>query len=98
MFDYARALCRNGIYVTVGGSAGRLFQALFLAPWIRMIHKKNILLVALKPNKDLNYMNELFETGKLKPIIDGPYRLDEVPHAFRVFSKGEHIGKMVITM
>jgi NADPH:quinone reductase-like Zn-dependent oxidoreductase len=98
MFDYARALCRNGIYVTVGGSIGRLFQSLLLAPWITMIHKKHIRLVALKQNKGLAYMNELFEAGKVKPVIDGPYRLDQVPEAFRIFSKGEHKGKMVITI
>jgi NADPH:quinone reductase-like Zn-dependent oxidoreductase len=97
-FDYARALCRNGVYVTVGGSIARLFQALFLAPWISLIHKKYIRIVALKPNKDLVYMNELFETGKVKPVIDGPYKLDEVPEVFRIFGKGEHKGKLVITM
>ena len=98
MFDYSRALCRNGVYVTVGGSIARLFQALFLAPWISLIHKKYIHIVALKPNKDLAYMNELFATGKVKPVIDGPYKLDEVPEAFRIFGKGEHKGKLVITM
>ena len=98
MFDYAHALCSNGIYVTVGGSIGRLFQSLLLAPWIRLIHNKYILLVALKQNKDLAYMNELFEAGKVRPVIDGPYGLDQVPEAFRIFSKGEHKGKMVITI
>ena len=98
MFDYARALCRKGIYVTVGGSIGRLFQSLLLAPWITVIHKKHIRLVALKQNKDLAYMNELFEAGKMRPVIDGPYRLDQVPEAFRIFGKGEHKGKMVITV
>lgn len=43
-------------------------------------------------------MNELFETGKAKPLIDGPYRLDEVPEAFRHFGKAEHKGKIVITI
>jgi NADPH:quinone reductase-like Zn-dependent oxidoreductase len=98
MFDYARALCRNGIYVTVGGSMARLLQALLLGPWISMINKKHIRIVALKPNKDLAYMNELFEAGKLKPVIDGPYKLDEVPEAFRMFGKAEHKGKIVITI
>jgi NADPH:quinone reductase-like Zn-dependent oxidoreductase len=98
MFDYARALCRNGVYVTVGGSIGRLFQSILLAPWISMMHKKHIRLVALKTNKDLSYMNELFEAGKVKPVIDGPYRLDQVPEAFRLFNKGEHKGKIVITI
>ena len=98
IFDYARALCRNGVYVTVGGSIGRLFQVLLLAPWISLIHKKYIRLVALKPNKDLAYINELFETGKVKPVIDGPYKLNEVPEALKFFGKGDHKGKVVITM
>jgi NADPH:quinone reductase-like Zn-dependent oxidoreductase len=98
IFDYTRALSSNGVYVTVGGSLARLLQALLLGPWISMTRKKNIRIVALKPNKDLAYMNGLFETGKVKPVIDGPYRLDEVPDAFRVFAKGDHKGKIVITI
>jgi NADPH:quinone reductase-like Zn-dependent oxidoreductase len=98
MFDYARALCRKGIYVTVGGSTARLFQALLLAPWFSMISKKYMRIVALKPNKDLAYMNDLFETGKMKPVIDGSYKLDELPEVFRIFGKAEHKGKLVITI
>jgi NADPH:quinone reductase-like Zn-dependent oxidoreductase len=98
IFDYTRALFPNGTYVTVGGSMGRLFQALLLGPWISMVSKKYIRIVALKPNKDLLYKNELFEAGKVKPVIDGPYKLNEFPEAFRIFGKGEHKGKVVITM
>ena len=98
IFDYTRALSRHGVYVTVGGSIARLFQALLLGPWISMTRKKHIRIVALKPNKDLVYMNELFESGKVKPVIDGPYKLDEVPEAFRIFGKGDHKGKIVIAM
>lgn len=98
MFDYARALCPHGVYVTVGGSISRLLQSLLLSPWIRIIHKKHIRLVALKPNKDLKYMNELFEAGKMKVVIDGPYTFDKIPDAFRRFSKAEHKGKIVITV
>lgn len=98
MFSYARALSPNGVYVTVGGSMARLLQALLLAPLIRMIYKKHIRIVALKTNKDLAYMNKLFESGKVKPVIDGPYKLDEVPDAFRLFGKGEHKGKVVIVL
>jgi NADPH:quinone reductase-like Zn-dependent oxidoreductase len=98
IFDYTHSLYPNGIYVTVGGSSVRLFQALILGPWISMISKKNIRIVFLKPNKDLAYMNELFEAGKIKPVIDGPYTLDEVPKAFRLFGEGDHKGKVVITI
>jgi len=98
MLDYTRALSPNGIYVTVGGSMVRLLQALLLAPLISMISKKHIRIVALKANKDLLYMNKLFEAGKVKPVIDGPYKFNEYPEAFRIFGKGEHRGKVVITL
>ena len=43
-------------------------------------------------------MNELYEAGKVKPVIDGPYKVDDVSKAFSIFGKGEHKGKVVITM
>jgi NADPH:quinone reductase-like Zn-dependent oxidoreductase len=98
IFDCARALSPNGIYVTVGGSMARLFQAFFQVPWISMFSKKKIRIVTLKPNKDLTYMNELFEAGKLKSVIEGPYKLDEVPKAFKLFGEGVHKGKVVINV
>ena len=98
MFNYTRALCPNGIYVTVGGSVGLLLQALILSPWISLICKKQIRIVALKTNKDLLYINELFEAGKIKPVIDGPYKLNDFLEAFKLFSKAAHKGKVVITM
>ena len=98
VFDYTCSLKLNGIYVTVGGSGWRLLQALLFSRWISKINKKHIRIVVLKPNKDLAYMNELFGTGKMKPVIDGPYKLEEVPDAFRIFSKAEHKGKLVITL
>jgi NADPH:quinone reductase-like Zn-dependent oxidoreductase len=98
MFDYLRALRPNGIYATVGGSLPRLLQALILGPLISMIYKKKISIVALKANKDLGYMNELYEAGKIKPVIDGPYKLEDVPRTFKIFGEGKHKGKVVITI
>jgi NADPH:quinone reductase-like Zn-dependent oxidoreductase len=98
IFNCARALSPNGIFVTVGGSMVRLLQALFLGPWISIFSKKKILILVLKPNKDLAYMNELFEAGNLKPVIDGPYKLDEVPKAFKLFGEAVHKGKVVINV
>lgn len=76
----------------------RLFQALMWRPWIALARNKHIRLVALKPNKDLAYMTELFTAGKVVPVIDGPYELSEVPDAFRHFGAGHHLGKVVITL
>jgi NADPH:quinone reductase-like Zn-dependent oxidoreductase len=98
MFDYARALRPNGIYVTVGGSIARLLQALILGPLISLFSRKKITIVALKPNKDLAYMNKLFESGRITPVIDRPFSLKDVPDAFRIFGNGTHKGKVVITV
>lgn len=98
IFVLTRALYPNGIYVTVGGSLTRLFEALLLGPWIRLFRKRRVHIVALKRNRDLAYMNELFEAGKLKLVIDGPYRFEEASEAFRLFGEAKHKGKIVIQM
>jgi NADPH:quinone reductase-like Zn-dependent oxidoreductase len=97
-FAYARALNLNGTYVTVGGSIPRLLQALVLGPVISRLSKKHVRLVGLRPNKDLAYMNELFEAGKLQPVMDGPYTLADLAEAFRLFGRGDHRGKIIVTM
>ena len=76
----------------------RLLQAFVLGPLIAKIGKKNIRVVPLKQNKDLVYMNELFEASKVKPVIDGSYKLSEVPEALRYFGEAKHKGKIVITV
>jgi NADPH:quinone reductase-like Zn-dependent oxidoreductase len=97
-FAYARALNPNGTYVTVGGETWRLLQALVMGPLTSRIYGKHVRIVTLKPNKDLAYINELFEAGKLIPVIDGPYQLAEVPEAIRHFGTGDHKGKIVVTL
>jgi NADPH:quinone reductase-like Zn-dependent oxidoreductase len=97
-FAYARVLNPNGAYVTVGGSIPRLLQALFLSPVISRLSKKQVRLVGLRPNKDLAYMNRLFEAGKLLPVIDGQYKLADLPEALRHFGTGDHKGKIIVTM
>lgn len=98
VLDCARALKPDGVYVTVGGSMPRLFQALLLLPWLRLTTKKSVRVLALKPNKGLMDIEELFEAGKVVPVIDGPYALSEVPKASRLFGEGRHKGKVVITL
>ncbi len=97
-FKYARSLSSGGTYVTVGGALPRLLQALLLGPWISRIRGKKIRIVALKPNNDLDYVNELFEAGKIKPVMDGPYSLHDVPEALKVFGDAKHKGKVIIVV
>ncbi|HET8736068.1 MAG TPA: NAD(P)-dependent alcohol dehydrogenase [Pricia sp.] len=93
---YLRSLKPQGKYVTVGGKLGRLLQLLLLKPLIAVLYKKSVHLVALRPNKDLAYINTLFENGKIKPVVDGPYPLKEVPRLIRYFGEGKHTGKIIV--
>ena len=98
VFDHARALYPGGTYVTVGGETWPILKTVVLGLLVSTIHKKGMRLAILKPNKDLPYMIELFEAKKLKPVIDGHYRLNDVPNAFKYFGEGHHKGKVVITI
>jgi NADPH:quinone reductase-like Zn-dependent oxidoreductase len=63
-----------------------------------MTTNKRFRILMLKANKGLADMKQLFEEGKVVPVIDGPYKLSEVPRAFRRFGEGRHKGKVVISL
>jgi NADPH:quinone reductase-like Zn-dependent oxidoreductase len=98
IFNYKRLLSPKGTYVMVGGSTARILQAMFLGPLISITGDKKMGLLAHKPNKDLAFMKELFEAGKVVPVIDRVYPLSEVADALRYFGEGHHRGKIVITV
>ncbi len=100
IFDYKRALSPKGIYVMTGGSMAQMFQAMLLGPWISMTGSKKMgsLGVAKPNNKDLVFMKELLEAGKVVPVIDRVYPLSEVAEAIRYLEKGHAKGKVVITV
>lgn len=98
--DYKRALSPNGIYVHTGGSMTQMTQAMIQGPWFsRTGEQKMGSMGVAKPNKkDLVAMKELLEAGKVKPVIDRCYPLNEVPDAIRYFEEGHAQGKVVITV
>jgi NADPH:quinone reductase-like Zn-dependent oxidoreductase len=98
IFDYKRALSPRGIYVATGGSLAQTFQALLLGPWISMTGSKKLSALLVKPNKDLGFIKELIEAGKVKPVIDRRYKLSEAAEAFRYYGEGHARGKVVITV
>ena len=98
IFDYRRALSSNGIYVTVGGKSARIIQLVFLGSLISMIGNKKLALIMHKPNKDLNILNDLFESGKVKPVVDKCFPLSETAEALKYFGEGHFKGKVVITV
>jgi NADPH:quinone reductase-like Zn-dependent oxidoreductase len=64
-----------------------------------MTGSKKMGVVMPKPNqKDFVFLIELFEAGKVVPVIDRRYPLSEVPEALRYLEEGHARGKVVITM
>jgi NADPH:quinone reductase-like Zn-dependent oxidoreductase len=99
--DYKRALSPNGICAVAGFTTlPHLFQVLVLGSWVSRTGSKKIgQMETAKPNqKDLVFMKELLEAGKVVPVIDRTYPLSEVPEAIRYLEAGHAKGKVVITM
>ena len=47
----------------------------------------------------IDYRTEDFtKSGKLAPVIDGPYRFSRAREAFRHFEAAKHKGKVVVTI
>ena len=99
VFAYRRALRPNGSYYAVGGSVATMFQIFLLGPLIKRITGKKIRYLVVQPNlKDMVYVAELCEAGKLVPVIDRRYPLSQVPEALRHLGEDRAKGKIVVTM
>jgi len=99
--DYKRALSPNGICAVAGfTNLSRLFQIMLLGAWTSRTGNKKIgMMDTAKPNqKDLVFIKQLLEAGKIVPVIDRYYPLREVPEAIRYLEAGRARGKVVITV
>ena len=99
IFDYRRALSPGGTYVMAGGAMAQVFQALLLGPWISMTGSRKMGHLSSKSDRnDLIFIKELIEQGKVKPVIDRRYPLNEAAEALRYYGEGHTRGKVVITV
>lgn len=97
ILNYKRALSPRGIYVMAGGSTAQMFQAMLLGSLISKMGSNKMGSMLAKPNqKDLLYLKELVEVGKVVPVIDRCYPLSKVADAFRYLEEGHAGGKVVI--
>lgn len=96
VFKYARALRKDGTYITVGGSMRRLLEISLLGSLLSLSARKKLSVLSLKPNKGLGQISKLVEEGQIRPVIDGPYEFEEIPKLIQYFGEGKHLGKIVV--
>ena len=101
-----RILNPNGICVMAGvGGAGwhddfakRLGGELTAYVASRFVSQKFIAYIAEFNKKDMTVLADLMQSGKVTPVIDKTYKLNETPDALRYLEQGHARGKVVINL
>jgi NADPH:quinone reductase-like Zn-dependent oxidoreductase len=97
VLESRRALGPAGVYVMIGGATRRMFQVMFLGPLVSRTGRRKLEFLMMKPNpEDLMAVKGLVEAGKVSPVIDRRFTLEEVPDAIRYLEAGHTRGKVVI--
>jgi NADPH:quinone reductase-like Zn-dependent oxidoreductase len=105
LLGFRRALTPKGKYVMIGGGGttdqgllGPLFRpikAMLLSPFVG----QDMSMMMTDPTqKDMMQLADLMQAGRVKPVIDRRYKLNEVPAAIRYLEQGHARGKVVITV
>lgn len=96
---YQCSLTPQGRYVMSGGSTAQMFEAMLFGPLRSKKGGQKLGNMLAKPSqKDLMFMKELLEAGKVTPVIDRCFPLCEVADAIRYVEAGHAKGKVVITV
>jgi len=101
-----RILKPTGICVMggVGGSGwhdgilGRLAGELYAYGRSRFTSQKFVTYLAAINKKDMTELAELMQSGKVKPVIDHTYKLNDLAAAERYLQEGHARGKVVVTV
>lgn len=97
IFKSRRSLAESGIYLMGGGSGTATWQSALLGPVIsRFDSRRTEFLFAESRRQDLIDIGNLFEEGKITPVLDRSYPLQEAGDALRRVGEKQGIGKVII--
>jgi NADPH:quinone reductase-like Zn-dependent oxidoreductase len=90
-----RALHDDGCYLMANTNPTRMLRGLWVS-WTTQ--KKIIFALAGETVADMNYIAELIATGKIRPVIDKRYPLEQVAVAHGYVEDGLKTGNVIITV
>jgi NADPH:quinone reductase-like Zn-dependent oxidoreductase len=89
----------GGAGVKTGEAMGRIVGNLFIAHGLSSFTDQKFAQYMTKVSKqDLIMLGELIQAGKLRPVIERTYKLNDAPEALRHLDGGHARGKLVITV
>lgn len=93
-FFQARTVVKpGGAYVTTVPS----FQSMVMGPLINRVGARKVKYVFAKPNThDLAILKEMVESGKVAPVVEKVYSLDQIREAHTRSETGRVVGKIVL--
>lgn len=95
---YKRLLTPAGVFVMVGGDLSQVFKAILFGRFLSLGSQKMVFLAAKPSVTDLHFIIHLVEDGKIKPVIDRRYPLEQTAEAVHYLGQGHARGKVIINI
>jgi NADPH:quinone reductase-like Zn-dependent oxidoreductase len=104
LLDYRQVLNAHGIFVIIGaqsndpwlGPLASMLKAFVVSPFMRQ--KLGMMMADVNRTSDLELLRDLMQAGKVTPVIDRQYPLQETAAAMRYLEQGHARGKVIVNL